>query len=151
MHFGRDRFYINYAFRAKNIRKKPQVNSNDPKKYSSKGVHRKNREAQERNDSCKTKRWRYLTNEQYEDITVESESRRILSEEQKARIEIMGTSLRNKVQKLFNLTDIFTILKRHNETTRATLHNANDVLFKTEMVLSKDKERFEDETAIGKA
>ena len=93
----------------------------------------------------------YLSNEQYEEITVESESRRILADEQKSRIETMETSLRNKVQELFNLTNNLTGLKRDNESTRATLDSTKDVLFKTAAVLKDTQEMLEDETALRKA
>lgn len=93
----------------------------------------------------------YLSNEQYEEITVESESRRILSEEQNARIETMEVSLRNKVQELFNLTNNLTILRRDNESTRSTLQSTKDILFKTEAVLQDTQQMLEDETALRKA
>lgn len=54
----------------------------------------------------------YLSTESFEEMVGESESRRILSEEQHARIETMEVNLRNKVQELFSLTNNFNILKK---------------------------------------
>ena len=93
----------------------------------------------------------YLTTENYEDITVESESRRILSEEQKAKIETMEANLRNKVQELFSLTSNFTMLKKDTEVTRQALEDTNDVLEKTEIVLAETRRSLANETILRKA
>ena len=93
----------------------------------------------------------YLSNENYEEITVESESRRILSEEQKAKIETMEANLRNKVTELFSLTTNFTILKKDNEVTRQALEDTNEVLEKTEIVLADTRRNLAEETVFRKA
>ena len=93
----------------------------------------------------------YLSNENYEEITVESESRRIVSEEQKAKIETMEANLRNKVQELFSLTSNFTILKKDNEVTRQALEDTSEVLEKTEIVLADTRNNLAEETLFRKA
>ena len=93
----------------------------------------------------------YLTNESYEEITGESESRRILSEEQKARIETMEANLRNKVQELFSLTSNFNILKKDNEGTRLLLDATKGILEKTEIVLADTKQNLAEETTLRRA
>lgn len=93
----------------------------------------------------------YLTNENYEEITGESESRRILSEEQKAKIETMEANLRNKVQELFSLTSNFNILKKDNEGTRLLLDETKGVLEKTEIVLADTKQNLAEETTLRRA
>ena len=93
----------------------------------------------------------YLSSESFEEITVESESRRILSEEQKAKIETMETNLRNKVQELFSLTSNFTILKKDNEATKQALDDCKGVLEKTELVLADTRQNLADETVLRKA
>ncbi len=93
----------------------------------------------------------YLSNQAYEDITVESESRRILSEEQKAKIETMEANLRNKIQELFSLTNNFAMLKRDNEATKQQIDEINDVLEKTEMILANTNQNLADETKLRKA
>ena len=90
----------------------------------------------------------YLSNDSYEEITVESESRRILSEEQQARIETMEANLRNKVQELFSLTNDFAILKKDNELLKQTLDDTQDVLEKTELVLADTRQNLADETTL---
>lgn len=81
----------------------------------------------------------------------ESESRRILSEEQQARIETMETNLRNKVQELFSLTSNFNVLKKDNDATRQHLDETKDVLEKTEIVLADTRQNLADETILRRA
>ena len=90
----------------------------------------------------------YLSNESYEEITVESESRRILSEEQQARIETMEANLRNKVQELFSLTNDFATLKKDNEFLKQSLDDTHDILEKTELVLADTRQNLADETTL---
>ncbi|KAG9769252.1 kinesin-domain-containing protein, partial [Aureobasidium melanogenum] len=142
---------LDYAFRAKNIRNKPQVNSMISKKTLLKEFTSEIEKLKSELIATRQRNGVYLTNEQYEEITVESESRRILSEEQRARIETLEISLRNKVQELFSLTNNFTIMKRDNEATRATLESTKDVLVKTEAVLAETKAHLEEEAALRQA
>ena len=93
----------------------------------------------------------YLTTEGYESMIEQSESRRILSEEQQARIETMEANLRNKVQELFSLTSNFNILKKDNENTKQVLDNTQDVLDKTEIVLANTKRNLAEEATLRKA
>ncbi|RMZ91683.1 hypothetical protein DV736_g1099, partial [Chaetothyriales sp. CBS 134916] len=142
---------LDYAFRAKNIRNKPQVNSMISKKTLLREFTAEIEKLKSELIATRQRNGVYLSNEQYEEITVESESRRILTEEQRARIETMEVSLRNKVQELFNLTNSLTTLKRDSESTRATLASTSDVLFKTESVLKDTEELLEDERALRQA
>ena len=93
----------------------------------------------------------YLTAETYDDILGESESRRILSEEQSQRIETMESSLRNRVQELFTLTNNFTTLKKDNDATRQLFEDTKGVLEKTELVLGDTRQTLADETLLRKA
>lgn len=142
---------LDYAFRAKNIRNKPQVNSLISKKTLLREYTSEIEKLKSELIATRQRNGVYLTNEQYEEITVESESRRILSDEQKARIETMEVSLRNKVQELFSLTNNFTLLKRDTESTRTTLESTKDVLIKTEAVLANTQELLADEHALREA
>lgn len=142
---------LDYAFRAKNIRNKPQVNSLISKKTLLREYTAEIEKLKSELIATRQRNGVYLTNEQYEEITVESESRRILSDEQKARIETMEASLRNKVQELFSLTNNFTLLKRDTEATRTILESTKDVLVKTEVVLANTHEMLADENALREA
>lgn len=142
---------LDYAFRAKNIRNKVQVNSTISKKTLLKEYTAEIEKLKSELIATRQRNGVYLTNEQYEEITVESESRRILSDEQRARIETMESSLRNKVQELFSLTNNFTLLKRDNESTRTILESTKDVLVKAEAAIADTNELLEDEKAIRQA
>ena len=142
---------LDYAFRAKNIRNKPQINSMVSKKTLLKEFTAEIEKLKSELIATRQRNGVYLSNEQFEEITVESESRRILSEEQRARIETMEVSLRNKVQELFSLTNNFNILKRDNEATRSMLENTKDVLLKTEIVLRDTRQSLAEETALREA
>ncbi len=139
---------LDYAFRAKNIRNKPQINSMISKKTLLREFTTEIEKLKSELIATRQRNGVYLSNEQFEEITVESESRRILSEEQSARIETLETSLRNKVQDLFSLTNNFNGLKRDNETTRLALENTKDVLLKTEIVLRDTEQLLKEETKL---
>jgi kinesin family member 11 len=142
---------LDYAFRAKNIRNKPQINSMISKRTLLREFTTEIEKLKGELIATRQRNGVYLSNEQFEEITVESESRRILSEEQGARIETLETSLRNKVQDLFSLTNSFNSLKRDNETTRLALESTKDVLMKTEIVLRDTEQLLDEETNLRKA
>ena len=142
---------LDYAFRAKNIRNKPQINQMISKKTLLREFTAEIEKLKGDLIAARQRNGVYLTSESYEEMTVESESRRILGEEQKAKIETMEVNLRNKVQELFSLTTNFATLKRDNEATKQALEASNEVLEKTELVLGNTKQNLADETVIRKA
>lgn len=142
---------LDYAFRAKNIRNKPQINSTMSKKTLLREFTAEIEKLKSDLIATRHRNGVYLTTEAYEELTVESESRRIVNEEQRAKIETMEASLRNKVQELFTLTSNFNNLKKDNEETRALLEKTNDLLEKTEIVLRDTKRQLEQEEMLRKA
>lgn len=142
---------LDYAFRAKNIRNKPQVNQMVSKKTLLREFTAEIEKLKSELIATRQRNGVYLTSESYEEITTESESRRILAEEQKDKIETMETNLRNKVQELFSLTTNFQSLKRDNEQTRMLLDGTKSVLERTEIVLQHTKQSLAEETELRKA
>ena len=142
---------LDYAFRAKNIRNKPQVNQTVSKKTLLREFTTEIEKLKSELIATRQRNGVYLTSESYEEITTESESRRILSEEQRDKIETMEANLRNKVQELFVLTTNFHSLKRDNEQTRLLLENTKNVLGKTEIVLGVTKRNLAEETQLRRA
>ncbi|KAL9581169.1 MAG: hypothetical protein Q9203_006006, partial [Teloschistes exilis] len=142
---------LDYAFRAKNIRNKPQVNQTISKKTLLREFTAEIEKLKGELIATRHRNGVYLTSEGYEEITQESESRRILSEEQKAKIETMEANLRNKVQELFTLTSNFTLLKKDSDVTRQILDDTKGVLEKTEVVLADTRQNLAEETALRKA
>ncbi|EME48975.1 hypothetical protein DOTSEDRAFT_40227 [Dothistroma septosporum NZE10] len=142
---------LDYAFRAKNIRNKPQINQMVSKKTLLKEFTSEIEKLKSELIATRQRNGVYLTSESYEEITTESESRRILSEEQRDKIETLEVNLRNKVQELFTLTSSFQVLKKDNEQTRSFLESTNSVLAKTELVLEHTKQVLAEETGLRKA
>lgn len=142
---------LDYAFRAKNIKNKPQVNQTISKKTLLKEFTLEIEKLKGELIAARQRNGVYLTSETYEEITCESESRRILAEEQQAKIETMEANLRNKVQELFALTNNFTSLKKDQEVTRLLLDDTKGLLEKTEFVLVDTKRNLADETVLRKA
>lgn len=142
---------LDYAFRAKNIRNMPQINPSVLKKTL---LTEYTLEIQKLKSELIATRHRngvYLPPEAHAEMTMEIESRRIVNEEQRAKIESMESSLRHKVQELFTLTSNFNGLKKDNEETKAALSNTNDVLQKTEIVLKQTKANLEEEEMLRQA
>ncbi|KAK5113644.1 hypothetical protein LTR62_003271 [Meristemomyces frigidus] len=142
---------LDYAFRAKNIRNKPQVNQMVSKKTLLREFTAEIEKLKSELVATRQRNGVYLTAESYEEITTESESRRILAEEQRDRIETMESNLRNKVQELFALTTNFQSMKRDNEQTRLMLDGTKSVLDKTEIVLAHAKQNLAEETGLREA
>lgn len=142
---------LDYAFRAKNIKNKPQVNSMISKKTLLKEFTAEIEKLKTELIATRQRNGVYLTAEGYDEIMEQSESRRILSEEQRERIETMEVNLRNKVQDLFTLTNTFAVLKKDFETSRLSLEETRGVLAKTEIVLADTRRTLAEETLIRKA
>jgi len=142
---------LDYAFRAKNIRNKPQIN---PLVSKSKLLSEIGMEIQKLKSDLNATRQRngvYLTPGAFDEMTMESESRRIVNEEQRAKIESMEASLRHKVQELFTLTSNFNTLKKDNEDTQHKLTDTRGVLEQTEKSLKNTSEQLDEETLLRKA
>ena len=142
---------LDYAFRAKNIKNKPQVNQMVSKKTLLREFTAEIEKLKGELIATRQRNGVYLTTESYEEMVGESESRRILSEEQQARIETMETNLRNKVQELFSLTTNFNFMKKDNDSTKQTLDETKDILEKTEIVLADTRQSLTEETTLRKA
>lgn len=82
---------------------------------------------------------------------MESESRRILSEEQRAKIETMELNLRNKLQEVYTLTSNFNSVKQENESTQQSLAQTKDLLEQTDIILQTTKQGLQDETVLRQA
>lgn len=141
---------LDYAFRAKNILNKPQLNA----LLKSKLIKELTAQIEKLKSELISTRQRngvYLANDMYEEMVAQSESRRIVAEEQGGKIEMLETNLRNKTQELYSLTSTFMGLKKDNEVTKSQLDSTKDVLDQTEMVLTMNRKALADETELRKA
>ena len=139
---------LDYAFRAKNIRNKPQVNAAVPKKTLLKEYTAEIEKLKAELVATRHRNGVYLPQESYDEMVTEKESRRILTEEMRDKIETMEINLRNKVQELFNLTTSFTSLKKESDMTKMMLDGTKSILEKTEKVLEHTKKNLEEEEAL---
>lgn len=142
---------LDYAFRAKNIRNKPQINSIVSKNKLLGQIGIEFEKLKSELIATRHRNGVYLTPEAYEEMTMESESRRIVNEEQRAKIESMESSLRHKVQELFTLTGNFNSLKQDNENTQHKLTDTRGVLEQTERNLKSTSEKLDEEMTVRKA
>lgn len=126
---------LDYAFRAKNIRNKPQVNQTVSKMTLFREFTLEIEKLKSELTATRQRNGVYLTGELYDEIIGESESRRILSEEQQAKLESMEMNLRNKVQELFLLNTNFNSLKKDTDITKGTLDETKSLLDNTVQVL----------------
>ncbi|CAK7268152.1 Kinesin-related motor protein [Sporothrix epigloea] len=142
---------LDYAFRAKNIRNKPQVNQLINKKTLLREFTAEIEKLKSDLIATRQRNGVYLANEAYEEMTVQSESRRILAEEQAAKIETMEANLRHKLQELLELTSNFMGLKQEQEGTRTELGETRDVLQQTEQILSASRQSLAEERHVCQA
>jgi kinesin family protein 11 len=142
---------LDYAFRAKNIRNKPQINSMVSKNKLLREIGMEIEKLKSELIATRHRNGVYMTPDAYEEITTESESRRIVNEEQRAKIESMESSLRHKVQELFALTANFNTLKQDNENTQSKLKSTRGILEQTESSLKNTSEKLDEETVLRKA
>ncbi|KAI1459941.1 kinesin-domain-containing protein [Annulohypoxylon moriforme] len=142
---------LDYAFRAKNIRNKPQVNQRINKETLLKDLTREIERLRSELIVTRQRNGVYLTNESYEEMTAQSESRRIQNDEQAAKIETLESNLRNKGQELLSVTSSFMGLKKEHETMKIQLDETKDVLDQTELVLRATRKSLAEETHLRKA
>ncbi|KAH8883644.1 kinesin-domain-containing protein [Thozetella sp. PMI_491] len=142
---------LDYAFRAKNIRNKPQINPLINKEMLLREFTLEIERLRSQLITTRQRNGVYMSNDAYEEMTVQNESRRILVEEQGTRIETLESNLRNKGQELFALTSSFMGLKKDHEGTKAQLDDTKEVLDQTELVLAATRKTLAEETRIRKA
>lgn len=142
---------LDYAFRAKNIRNKPQVNQMIRKGALLRDFTQEIENLKRELIATRQRNGVYLSNENYEEMATVSESRRIQNEEQAAKIGTLESNLRNKVQELFSLTSSFMGLKKDHEAARLQLDETKGVLDQTELVLEVTRTKLAEETLLREA
>lgn len=142
---------LDYAFRAKNIKNKPQMNPLLNKKTLLKEFSHEIEKLKSELISTRQRNGVYLSNEAYEEMTAQSETRRIVMEEQTAKMETLENNLRNRVQDLHALNVSFIGLKKDHDSTKEQLEQTKNVLDQTEIVLSATRRNLDEETQLRKA
>lgn len=85
---------LEYANRAKNIKNKPQVNSSMSKKMLIKEYVQEIERLRNDLNATRSKNGIYLTEDHWQQVTAESESRRIQVDEQKLRMDVLEEQIR---------------------------------------------------------
>lgn len=142
---------LDYAFRAKNIRNKPQEAPLLPKRTLLKDMTDELAKLRTELVAARQKEGVWMSQDTYDDARIESESQRILTKEQKDRIETMEISLRNKVQELFAMTNKFNKLKKDDDMVRMSLTTKTEVLDQVEIVLQHTQKTLAEEAYLRRA
>ncbi|KAG5914040.1 hypothetical protein E4U53_004723, partial [Claviceps sorghi] len=142
---------LDYAFRAKNIKNKPQVNPLLSKRMLLNDFANEIEKLKGELISTRQRNGVYLSNDAYEELTAQSETRRIVMEEQVAKIETLETNLRNKVHELFAMNSSFMGLKKDHEGTKAQLDETKGVLDQTDIVLAATRRTLAQEKQLRRA
>ncbi len=142
---------LDYAFRAKNIRNKPQLNGLMNKKTLLRDFTIEIERIKAELIATRQRNGVYLSNDMYEELTVQNESRRILTEEQGAKIDTLETNLRNKLQELLAVKTSFLGLQKEHDGTLESFSSTKSLLAQTETVLASTKRYLAEETHVRKA
>ncbi|KAI1204778.1 kinesin-domain-containing protein [Annulohypoxylon truncatum] len=142
---------LDYAFRAKNIRNKPQVNQRINKETLLKELTHEIERLRSELIVTRQRNGVYMTNEGYEEMTAQSESRRIQNDEQAAKIETLESNLRNKGQELLSVTSNFMGLKKEHDAMKIQLDETKDILDQTDLLLKATRKSLAEETYLRKA
>ncbi|RCI12357.1 hypothetical protein L249_0216 [Ophiocordyceps polyrhachis-furcata BCC 54312] len=137
---------LDYAFRAKNIRNRPQLNAPLNKKMLLRDFAVEIERLKADLIATRQRNGVYLAVDAYDDMTAQSESRRIVVDEQAAKIETLESNLRNKVQDLFSMTSAFMGLRRDHDATRLQLDDARGLLERADIVLAATRASLAKET-----
>lgn len=142
---------LDYAFRAKNIRNKPQINSTISKKTLLREWSIDLEKLKSELIATRQRNGVYLPTHTYEEMTLESQSRKIETQELRARLETMETNMKHKSQELLTITSNFHSLKQNNEAIKAKLEVAEEDLRKAETTLTETQRHVEEEVIVRKA
>jgi len=93
----------------------------------------------------------FLTNEHFQEMTEESESRRILIEEHERKITVLETQIRNTREKLEHMSKSFTDMKKELESQSRALDETKGTLRTTEENLASTTQKLREEGVLRRA
>lgn len=139
---------LDYAFRAKNIRNKPQMNKLVPKKTLLQEFTVEIEKLKLELTASRQRNGVYLVPEAYEELLNEAESRKTLVKEQRDKIETIEGKLARKDQDLLELTSKFDLLKKDSESTMVSLNSTKSLLETTNDALADTRRMLNHEIHI---
>lgn len=133
---------LEYANRAKSIKNKPQVNSSMSKKMLIKEYVQEIERLRNDLNATRAKNGIYVTEENWQQVTAESESRRIQVEEQKLRMEVLEEQIKKfkgnfeaQLEQLNKVEDELQLSKIQYGEVREKLEITNEQLNHTQQQL----------------
>ncbi|KAF2671781.1 kinesin-domain-containing protein [Microthyrium microscopicum] len=139
---------LDYAFRAKNIKNKPQINQIIPKKTLLKEFTLEIEKLKSELLATRHKNGHYISQDAFDAMTASTDAQKTMIKEQKEMIESMEYKLERKIQELFTLTASSQLLKKDAETTKAQLDSTKDVLERTDLMLRHTKKALDEEAYV---
>ncbi|KAF2013822.1 kinesin-domain-containing protein [Aaosphaeria arxii CBS 175.79] len=139
---------LDYAFRAKNIKNKPQTNKLIPKKTLLREFTEEIEKLKLELTATRQRNGVYLPQDAYEELIRESESHKTLVKEQREQIETAQCKLTRKGQDLLELTSYCKSLKKESEATQSILEETKSSLEEAKEALELTKEQLNDETLV---
>ncbi|KAL7274763.1 Kinesin-related motor protein [Rhizina undulata] len=142
---------LDYAARAKDIRNKPQINQMLTKKALIREYVIEIEKLKGDLLATRQKNGVFLTQESFSAMSEESESRRILIEEQQRKVEVLETAVRNTREQFEQNMRLLLDVRKELEGTKGILEETRGELKKTETDLSKTRQNLVEETVLRKA
>ena len=142
---------LEYAFRAKNIRNKPQLNPVVSKQTLLREFTSEIEKLKSELAAARQRNGVYLAKESYEQLVSENESRRLLNDELTAKIDLTEINFQNKARELFQITEKWNVQKKDMETLRRRLNETTELLDHTEGLLRRTKKSLREEIVIREA
>ncbi|RPA75771.1 kinesin-domain-containing protein [Ascobolus immersus RN42] len=139
---------LDYAARAKNIRNKPQINQMMTKKALIREYVIEIERLKGDLVAARQKNGVFLTQESYVELTEENESRRILTEEQQRKIDVLETQLKNARENFENTMRMLQGVRKDLEETKEVLDDTTNTLAQTEGELVSTKKSLADEQVV---
>ncbi|KAK6361826.1 kinesin motor protein cin8 [Orbilia blumenaviensis] len=142
---------LNYAATAKNIENKPQLNQLMTKRAVIKEYITEIERLKADLNATRQKHGVYLTEENFNELNQENESRRVLVDEHARKIAALEQQLRSTREHLDKSLKSFTDLKKDYDGQTISLEETREALFSTESSLVVATQELSDEQLISKA
>jgi uncharacterized protein YukE len=121
---------LDYAFRAKNIHNRPQINAAVPKDALLSELATEIENLKRELIATRHRHGIYMTPDAHEEMVKEKESRRIINKEQKERIEVLESVVQHKAEELVALTRQLQNFESDNREAHSKINRMNDALNK---------------------
>lgn len=142
---------LDYAARAKSIRNKPQINQMMTKKALIRDYVLEIERLKGDLVAARQKNGVFLTQESYVELTEENESRRILTEEQQRKIDVLESQLKNVRENFENTMRMLQGVKKDLEETKEALDDTTETLAQTEGELVSTKKTLSEEQTVSQS